>query len=459
LVTKNFLMDKRFFLLIPIIGIILGSFYFLPKKTSKNTSFINLNLSQINKENKKNAPTISEPQKKNKKVILISLDTVKANDLGIYGYGRNTSENIDNFAKEKDSIVFKNAFTPVPETLPAHIAAFTGLYPGKAGWGNNTNVDKSKKFTTISKIFKENGYKTAGFYSSTVFGQFDQIDLGFDYVDPPLDYLWSDRVEISAAETNDKVFSWLNQHYDEDFFLWVHYYEAHNPYTPFCTNDLFSKGLKPNNPKYINGAIDIANKSMWGSIKKEDNDYLNAKYDEEIYCLDKELNNLLSKLKSLKIYEDATIIVFGDHGESFDHQALFHGFKLYQSEVKVPLIIKSPLIKVFSQNNVNLVDISPTLVDYFKLKKDSLTKFDGISLNKIEQNPNRVLYMETAGEYFDRSNLNAYGLIFNEFKFIDTGKSFELYDLNSDQKEANNIIKEVAPEDIKRLTGLLKTKN
>lgn len=453
-------MDKRLLLIFLIIGTLaVGSFYFYPREFKKKEDLIKIDLSQINVEKKEIAlPKISDIKKQNKKVILISLDTVKANDLGVYGYGKNTSGAIDNFAGEGGSIVFKNAYTPVPETLPAHISAFTGLYPDRVGWGDNINVDKSKKFTTISKIFKENGYITAGFYSSTVFGQFDKIDLGLDSVDPPLDYTWSDRVEISASETNEKVFGWLEQNYKSDFFLWVHYYEAHNPYTPFCTTDLFSEGLKPSNSEYLDGTAVLADTSKWRSIKKADYDYLNAKYDEEIYCLDKEFNNLLSRLKSLGIYDDATIIVFGDHGESFDHQVLFHGFRLYQSEVKVPLVIKSPLISVPSQNNTSLIDITPTLVDYFNLKIDPSVMFDGLSLNKIGQNPKRVLYLETSAPYLFKDNVLGKGMVIGQYKFIDTGRSFEFYDLMKDQKEEENLIKKLPSQDIKKLTDLLKAK-
>ena len=452
-------MDKRFFVLISIIILIIGAFYFLPKK-SLIKKINKIDLPQVNDVEKEPVTTTMSPPIplgfKNKKVILISLDTVKASDLGVYGSKRNTSANIDKLGEDKDGTVFTNAYTPVPETLPAHISAFTGLYPNKTGYSNNINVDKNKKFTTISKIFKDNGYTTAGFYSSTVFSQIDYIDLGFDVVDPPLDYTWSDRDEISAAETNDKVFSWLDKNYSNNFFLWVHYYEAHNPYTPFCTTDLYSKGLKPTHIDYLNGAIKISDRSMWGSITRADDDYLNAKYDEEIYCMDKQFANLISKLRSLNIYDDATIIIFGDHGESFDHQALFHGFKLYQSEVHIPLIIKSPIIKVVSKNNVSLIDIAPTLVDFFKLKIDSSLKFDGISLNKLDENIDRAIYLETAGPYFmEPMSKNARGVIIGQSKFIDTGKVYELYNLNDDKQETNNLIKKSSSEEINKFTKLL----
>jgi len=457
-------MDKRFFLFIPIIAVVLGIFYFYPRLELKKPP-APVKTPQTSKEKgEKITPNVvskvlsTQPlTDKNKKVILISLDTVKAGDLGIYGSKRNTSTNIDALGQDKEAIVFENAYTPVPETLPAHIAAFTGLYPKKTGYANNIDVNKNKKFTTISKIFRDNGYKTAGFYSSTVFSQIDYIDLGFDDVDPPLDYTWSDRTEISAEETNNKVFSWLGAHYQDNFFLWVHYYEAHNPYTPFCTKDLYSKGLKPTHPDYLDGSIKIADRRMWDSVTKADNDYLNAKYDEEIYCMDKQFANLISKLKSLKIYDDATIIVFGDHGESFDHKALFHGFKLYQSEVHIPLIIKSALIKAPSQDNVSLLDITPSLVDAYQLKVNGSLKFDGISLNKVREGYDRALYLETAGPYFMESNANnALGLITNNLKLIDTSKGLELYDINADLQEKNNLVKETSSQEMSKLTELLK---
>ncbi len=437
-----------------MLGLVL---WLLPKKTvNKPDSQADfLDLSKINKEDSsKPLAKIPAFKKENKKVILITLDTAQPN-LGVYGYPRNTSEKIDAFAKEKDSIVFKNAYTPVPETLPAHMALFTGLYPGKLGFRTNVAKKTDKIVTSIPRVFKENGYSTAGFYSSVVFSPDYNIDLGFDKIDPPLEYRWSDRVEIAAQETNEKVFNWLDEHSKEDFFLWVHYYEAHNPYTPFCVSGLYSKGLKPANPAYKDGGIDISYQNLWPSIKKEDYQYLNAIYDEEIYCLDKEFSRLMSKLKSLGIYDDSTIIVFGDHGESFDHQTLFHSLRLYQSQVRVPLIVKSPVIKSSSMNNVSLLDIFPTLVEYFNLKTDQLLPFDGISLSRLSRNSNRAIIMETAGPYFFKSNKIGYGLVFNNFKFIDNSRFNELYDLDKDSGEEKNLIESVKPKEIKLMKELI----
>ncbi|MBI5127169.1 sulfatase [Candidatus Roizmanbacteria bacterium] len=442
----------------------------MPKKTVNQPSLpINLpDLTMINKEdNSKPLSEIPGLKKENKKVILVTVDTLRAESLMTYGYTRNTSENIDRFAKENNVTVFKNAFTPVPETVPAHVSLLTGLYPNKTGYRTNVNRNPNQNKTplvTISKIFNDNGYSTAGFYSSTVFTLADNLDLGFQTYDPPITYTWSDRVEISAKETNEKVFNWLDDHSSEDFFLWVHYYEPHNPYEPFCTKDLYSKGLVPSNKDYIDGAIKISDRSLWKNITDSDNKYLLAKYDEEIYCFDKEFGRFIEKLKSLDIYEDVTLVVFGDHGENFDHQSLFHGTNLYQSAVHIPLIVKSPLIKINgNENNVSLVDIFPTFLSYFRLKNNiNLSNLDGIDLARLSLNKNRVLYMESRlpaefSKQITTSDSLTYGVIFNDLKLLRSPKSQELYRVSSDRKEENNLFEQVkSSKQILQLTNLLK---
>lgn len=438
-------MTRRLFAIIFILLAAVSIWYLYSGTAKKSDNRIDL--SKLGKTtNNPDLPPKPEINDKNKKIVLISLDTVKASSLSVYGHERNTSEKIGSFSK--GALVFKDAYTPIPETLPAHISVFTGLYPEKTGYNSNVRPDNSRQFETISRVFRENGYATAGVYSSTVFSQDINLDLGFDYVDPPLDYAWQDRAEISAIETNEKVFKWLDTNYNKDFFLWVHYYEAHNPYTAYCAPGIYSQDLAPSHKEYEDGGIAIADRSKWQSVTQQDYRYLSAKYDEEIYCLDKEVDNLFSKLKNLGIYDDATIIIFGDHGESFDHQALFHGFQLYQSEVRVPLIIKSPIIKDVGENNVSLLDIFPTLADYFNLKVN-IDGLDGISLNQLKRHPNRVLYLETVEK--------RRGAVYGGYKIISSEGGLEIYNLNKDGKELDNLADAFSIDQIKRLTDLVNT--
>ncbi len=457
---------KTFIYFIIAVFLIGSAYFFLPKKNViRIIPLISLpDVSMVNKEdNSQPLSVIPELEKADKKVILVSIDTLRAQSLGAYGYDRNTSENIDSFAKDKDATVFANAYTPIPETVPAHVAMFTGLYPNKSGYRTNANK-KKETLPTIIKIFADNGYSTAGFYSSTIFSLNDNLDFGFQTFDPPITYNWSDRAEISAAETNDKVFKWLDSHFQDDFFLWVHYYEPHNPYTPFCTKDLYSKGLEPSNREYLDGAIKISDRRLWENITNNDDSYLLAKYDEEIYCYDKEFNRFIDKLKSLNIYKDATIIVVGDHGENFDHKSLFHGTNLYRSAVRVPFIIKSPLIKINdNQDNVSLVDIFPTLLSYFRLKNNvNLENLDGISLERLQRNKNRVLNMETPLPISLTDSLTTdkltYAVLYKNFKFIRTTQGLELYKIDTDIKEENNLINKNTKqsEQVIKLNSLLK---
>jgi len=385
---------------------------------------------------------------KQKKVMIVTIDTLRADRLGVYGYNRNTSENIDRFARDRSTVVFRNGYTPEPETVPAHVSLFTGLYPKNSGYRYNANRNQGEMLTTLAKVFFDNGYRTAGFYSSTIFTTKDNIELGFETYDPPLDYNFGDRGERSAEETNNQVFKWLDENYKSDFFLWVHYYEPHNPYIPSCVQDYFSKDLKPTNDELIDGRSDgINNRENWTKLTKEDLDYLNAIYDEEIYCVDKQFGRLINKLKQLQVYDEATIILLGDHGENFDHNSLFHGFNLYQSAVHIPYIVKSPFMKTDGNQkiNVSLIDIFPTLADYFGFKKAQLLKVDGLSLRVIPEDDNRILFFETAASVSDLPDYEkpGIGVMVNSIKFINNDQdSQELYYLESDPAELNNLIKE-----------------
>ena len=410
-------------------------------------------LTNINKEDASVPITpIPQLQKSQKKVILVSIDTLQASHLGAYGYSRNTSARIDEFAKEADASVLINAYTPIPATVPAHVAIFTGLYPSglfppdsETPTTNSSRIENTGggSLTTIAQIFQNNGYKTAAFYSSQILQRADANNWGFETYNPKLGYSWpinGSSAERSAGATNSQAFDWLNKNYQNDFFLWIHYYEPHSPYDATCVRDLYSKGLKPTNLAYINGGVAITQSKYWGGLTQADYNYLEAKYDEEIYCVDKEFGNLLDKLKALGIYDDTTLILVGDHGENFDHQSLFHGYNIYQSAVHIPFILKSPLIKIQEKSYpVSLIDITPTLVDYFGLHIPNGTQFNGISLNQIQRWGMRSLYIESALPQITDAEVYKDGLVFQNLKFINNGKAYELYDTAGDPNEKNNL--------------------
>jgi arylsulfatase len=442
-------------------------FSFVPPK--RNDLIYLSSLKNINKEDK-SIPIPTNPQfnKSQKKVVLVSIDTLQASHLGVYGYSRNTSDRIDEFAKAMDATVFPNAYTPIPATFPAHAAIFTGLnLPGiylndiAESLSNSSRIENTgeKKRITLTQIFQNNGYKTAAFYSSQVLERAGVLGLGFETYNPELGYHWpknESSEERSAEGTNIQAFNWLNNNYQNDFFLWIHYYEPHNPYTATCAQGLYSKGLKPTNPDYVNGSVAITESKIWGNVTQADYTYLEAKYDEEIYCMDKQFGKLVDKLKALGIYDDTTIILVGDHGENFDHQSLFHGSNLYQSAMHIPFIVKSPLIKVREKSTpVSLIDIAPSLVDFFELQIPDSAKFDGISINSLSRNKERTLFMESALTAGD-SAIN-YGLIYQNFKLINNRKTYELYNTVNDPVEKNNLIDVIGSSFTGELKKILST--
>lgn len=401
-----------------------------------------------------------------KKFILVTIDTLRQDHLGVYGYKKPTSLNIDNFAKE--SIIFNNAYSPIPYTLPAHASLMTGLYPK-----NNKVIDNASKNVDISNVslaemFHDKGYKTAGFVSWESLNT-EYFQKGFEILDfgNSDDNLLQNQQnpeqktqmpkERTAEQTNKKVFEWLDQNYKSDFFLWIHYYEPHAPYNNLQCKGAFSKELTPSSKDLIEGELKkIGQKNLYKKniFQKNDLDYLMAKYDEEILCTDKNFGDLASKLKTLGIYSDITMIVAGDHGENFDHNYIFHGGNLYESAIKIPLILKSPLLKTdFKQieQPVSLIDIFPTLSDLFRLSDNDLN-IDGKNIKTIiDQKISRDLFFETKFPIFDKPNsqnnpnFDGKKAVLNKNEKLIVSNDYtekELYNVSLDKKEQINKFRE-----------------
>lgn len=384
------------------------------------------------------------------KVILITLDTVPSNHVGVYGYKKNTTINFDRFAKE--NTLFGNAYTPVPYTYPAHYSIFTGLYP------NHTNIitnltrfsNPESTLNPIARQFHADGYKTAAFLSSYILNSqemrngFDRFDVG--NMHPAIST--SDKGvtdQRSGLKTNEVVFPWIEENQNDGFFAWIHYYDAHSPYVNICNAPDFVGSLKPDNPNLVSGDVPELAKST-GKFSPNDINYLSARYDQDLFCSDKALGELLTYLKKINLYEDTTIIIAGDHGENFDHNTIFHGENLYQSAIKVPLAIKSAEIKKGVINEpVSLVDIYPTLSKLFWSKELQVTS-DGVSLTE-SLNKERAIFFETTKtepttiNTPKRSEITQIGILKNNKKMLKTlvGNIFEIYAINTDPEELTNL--------------------
>jgi arylsulfatase A-like enzyme len=418
-------------------------------------------------------------------IILISVDTLRADHLGTYGYEKNTSPNIDAFAK--NNFVFKNAHTPIPCTYPSYTSLFTGVYPNKhQDFGtSDKKISYTEKtgYKTLTEKLKDNGYNTAAYVSSALINpQNNDISRGFqlyDGVDSDDKVESKDSAVInnnktyvaqSAERTTEQVTGWLNKNENikNKFFLFVHYVDPHWPYgqdEPFA--DKF--GTVSDN-KIFNTELQ-KDLILNNSASPEQIESLINLYDEDIAYTDHHLGVLLNEIKAKNLDKNSIIIITADHGESFDHNALGHCMRLYQSEVNIPLIYHDPVMSggVLDQGSepVSLIDIYPTLMA--RLKIDAGSGLDGVDIGKLMRGEklNRsnvyAITLPPWPEYFRLQEVTKghaprflgqlYGSISDNQKIIYneiSGKS-EAYNLKDDYQEKYNISEQIDRSSLEKL--------
>jgi arylsulfatase A-like enzyme len=309
-------------------------------------------------------------------VILISIDTLRADHLGCYGYSRLTSPHIDKLATE--SVQFDHAFSPASWTLPAHMSLFTGLTLFHHGVLHEAYAFDNS-IPTLADLLREQGYSTGAFtgggYVSSRFGFAKGFDFYFDEGGIP--------DLTSSATLFQKSFDWIRKNSDKKFFLFLHTYQVHEPYNSpppfgqcFLAKDDPWKGLNLKQYLGIKGIY----RPLPENLKKN----VVALYDGEIRYMDEALiGPLLQGLKSLNLYDQTMIIFTSDHGEEFyDHGAWGHGQSLYNELIRVPLIIKFPSSKQEGQkidSYARLIDVLPTVLEELRISY-SASRFDGRSL-------------------------------------------------------------------------------
>jgi tetratricopeptide (TPR) repeat protein len=267
-------------------------------------------------------------------VVLISVDTLRADHLPAYGYAKVKTPNLD--ALRKDSVLFENAYSHVPLTLPSHVSIFTGLLPPQSGVRDNQGYALSAGPATIASALKGAGYATGGAVSSIVLAGATGVSRGFDYwednVEPTKVNQSLSRVQRGGEETETLLAAWIDSHRKERFFAFLHLFEPHSPYDP--------------GEPY---------RSLYPSA-----------YDGEIARADEIVGRLLSFLRERELYDRSLVIFLSDHGEGLDdHGEDEHGVLLYREEIHVPLLVKFPRGKRGGESvraPVALTDVFPTIV-------------------------------------------------------------------------------------------------
>ena len=283
-------------------------------------------------------------------VLLISIDTLRADHLGTYGYQRGTSPKIDAFANE--AIVFENAFSQAPWTLPSHATMLTSLYPS-VHRADTYSARLSPKVLTLPEILRENGYQTLAVTSHVLLTDLYGMDQGFARLrfNGGLD---ADRVTSQALDFLD------GRNPNRPFFMLVHYFDVHADYgAPAPYGERFV------DPAY-SGPTTGARDNFYASAKTpEDRAHLVDLYDGEIAFTDEHVGQLIQGLTERGLFDETTVILTADHGEEFGEHGHFEHKTLYDNVLHVPLIIKPAGVDTEParvQAPVALLDLTPTIL-------------------------------------------------------------------------------------------------
>ena len=344
-----------------------------------------------------------------RRVILISIDTCRADYLGCYGYHADTTPNLDALAAQ--GTLFELAVAPAPLTLPSHASMLTAMLPPEHGTRANVGYRLGDFNLTLAEVLKDHGFRTVGVVSSSVLGAKFGIAQGFDEFHDTFtgQGIWS--TERRAQPTTDIALNAIKQNANEKFFMFLHYFDPHEEYEP---------------------------PDEWAS-RWPDNLYAG-----EIAYVDHQIGRIIAHLKELNLYDSTLLIVTADHGESFgEHGEYTHGYFIYDTTIRVPLICRMPgsAQGIRVKEHVGLTDIMPTILSCVGI--DQPLKGRGTDLSpcfsgKTLQPSPRPYYCES----MIPTTLACeplLGLVRDNWKYIETVKP-ELYDLQNDPAEQNNLI-------------------
>ena len=305
---------------------------------------------QVAKESESAAPApAARPH-----VILITVDTLRADHLASYGYHLRTSPTLDRLAEE--GARFDRAYTAVPMTGPAHFSMFTGRYPQEHGARiNGVSLPDDAKWLTVPQVLRRFGYKSAAFVSAwPLIGRLTRLDRDFDVYNDDLERSYQVFHSMRWAEdVNRPALRWLEENKDaSNIFLWVHYFDPHEPYN--LREDFANpEQVRPRNPDYPEYKQEVRNRIV--------------RYDSEIGYADKHIGLLLDKVDKLGMRDNTLVVMLSDHGEGLGDQGFVgHGRWLYESTVRVPWIMRYPgriAPGTVIAQNVSTMDLAPTVLD------------------------------------------------------------------------------------------------
>ncbi|HSF19877.1 MAG TPA: sulfatase-like hydrolase/transferase [Vicinamibacteria bacterium] len=346
-------------------------------------------------------------------LILVSVDTLRADHLSCYGSALVSTPAIDRVARE--GIVFENATTVAPTTLPAHASLLTGVTPLQHWVHDNVGFRLRDDIPTLASTLKDAGFRTGGFVGSFVLDRRFGLGRGFDVYSEEIPETESGLRERRGEEVLDEALSWIGAG-DEPFFAFVHFFDPHRPYDPPAP---FHPGTE--DPQ--------------------------ARYRGEVVYVDSLVGQLLAFLDSNGLSDSTVVAVTADHGESLgEHGEDTHGLFLYQSTLHVPLLLRGPSIPEGKRVRelVRIVDVVPTVLEALSVEAPS--GLEGVSFLSASGEA-RIQDVEAYAEtfvprlHFGWSELTS--LRRGNWKFVLAPRA-ELYDLDSDPEETRNLVESEA---------------
>jgi arylsulfatase A-like enzyme/Tfp pilus assembly protein PilF len=341
-------------------------------------------------------------------VILISIDTLRADHLPVYGYGAGSTPALDRLARS--GVVFDEAYSQCPLTLPSHTSLLTGRLPFHHGVRDNIGYTVADDERTLAARFKEAGYATGGAVSSYVLRHQTGIGRGFDFFDDAMEVAGTgeslSETQRDGRLTVDALAGWVDAHADQPVFAFLHLYEPHAPYAP--------------PPSHV----------------------MAQPYDGEIAYADELVGRFIDRLTARGLFDRSILAVVSDHGEGLgDHGEAEHGLLLYREALRVPLIVRLP----GGQRRggriggpVGLVDVAPTLLELAGAPADGVDGQSLVSALTSRRAADRTVYSETLYPrlHFGWSDLAS--AVDGRYHYIRAPKP-ELYDMASDPRERTSI--------------------
>lgn len=427
-----------------------------------------------------------------KNIILITIDSLRADHLSCLGYHRETTPNLDKLAKE--GVLFSQAISCGPITLASFIPLFTSTYfltyYTMVGRGNKIKTNEEalervkevvgdvfKQKIPIASIFKQKGYSTAAFHSNPLLSKYYNFDIGFDYFYDSLSgktkryskilgkieglrrsnkkihnivryaaakYLYASaegdkRPLERAAAINERVISWLKDN-KNDFFIWVHYMDVHSPYKPLKEfySDICSKPIS----RWKKASLYYKMYSKPERIQADEIEELIDLYDGEIRYTDYAIKSLLDEMADIGVLDNTLIVITADHGEEFkEHGDFGHNHKLYDELIHVPLIISNSSYRnIAIKDTVSLLDITPTIIDLLNIPETET--FQEKSLIPIIEGKRKS--SGVISEILDIQGKRVTSYRTKEWKYIlsEAGNRRELYNIRKDPQERENVYEE-----------------